>query len=194
MIKKIKSKYVVLSETTGRKFGAYRDRTYLDNNPLTRCLNKFKISRHADEFLYVATARRHNEEILYLSGNPEDVNNISSMDTVAHRKGSLLAISSSPLFWNKICKYRVRIIIKIGSKEAVKRLRQVEYFKHLKIIKSLSLVAKQRFCGVPSLIENLNYLAGVVMAEQRFCKAKVGGSTPSRLNLLAASNFQFSAG
>ncbi len=74
MIKKIKSKYVVLSETTGRKFGAYKTRTYLDNNPLTRCLNKFKISRHADELVAVATARRHNEEILYLGGNPEGYN------------------------------------------------------------------------------------------------------------------------
>jgi len=38
------------------------------------CLNKFKISRLANELAAIATARRHNKKILYLGGNPKGYN------------------------------------------------------------------------------------------------------------------------
>ena len=55
----------------------------------------------------VATARRHNEEILYLGGNPKGYSKFISITSSLIGKAAQAAISSSLLVLNKICKYRV---------------------------------------------------------------------------------------
>jgi len=70
-------------------------------------VDKLKISRHADELVVYATARRHNAEIFNLSPQPEGIPQIYTHNFVACRNIAKAMISSSLLVLNKICRYRV---------------------------------------------------------------------------------------
>ena len=55
----------------------------------------------------IATARRYNEEILYLGGNPEGYSKFIFITSSLVGKAAQAAISFSLLVLDKICKYRV---------------------------------------------------------------------------------------